>query len=81
MLRLCQQLIRGGTAEDYVNDALEKMVFVRENLNPPEALRLFATAQLLLRQQLVVGFALTDGSQECPAALGAVERGDNDAAV
>lgn len=51
MLRLCQQLIRGATAEDYVNDALEKMVFVRENLNPPEALRLFATAQLLLRQQ------------------------------
>jgi tetratricopeptide (TPR) repeat protein len=51
MLGLCRQLVRGGVAEDYTNDALEKMVFVRENLNSPEALKLFTTAELLLRQQ------------------------------
>ena len=51
MLDLCQHLVRGAAAEDYVNDALEKMVFVRENLNSPEALKLFTTAELLLRQQ------------------------------
>ncbi len=51
MLDLCQQLVRGEAAENYINDALEKMVLVRENLNSPEALKLFTTAELLLRQQ------------------------------